>query len=102
MTESNPKDLDENLYGKIERFVKIKIMDKEYEVPEKLEMLRVFQYLEFDIDYSRLCWNGSCQRCMITFEEDGKRRQTLCCRKKSFEGMEVQKLPATIKAKASS
>jgi hypothetical protein len=92
-----PADYNERLFGPIERFVEIEICGKKYQVPDKLELLRVFQYLDYHIDYSRLCWNGSCQKCFISFDKDGKSQPALCCRKKSFPDMNVTKLPATIK-----
>lgn len=94
-----PKDYDRNLFGEIERFVKVKILDQEYTVPDRLEMLRVFQFLEFAIDYSRLCWNASCQRCYIDYIRQGKSLHALSCRTRSFEGMSVEKLPSSVRAK---
>ena len=91
------QDYDQRLFGHIEKFIKLEIEGKEYEVPDRLELLRVFQFLEYQIDYSRLCWNGSCQRCFVTYEGKGSPTQGLACRTKSFEGMCVKKLPATIK-----
>ncbi len=88
---------DRNLFGEIERFVKIKILDREYEVPEKLELLRVFQFLDFNIDYARLCWNGSCLRCHVNVDAPQKKDNALSCRLKSCDGMILTKLPATIK-----
>lgn len=90
-------EYDRNLFGEIEKFVKIKILNQEYEVPDRLELLRVFQFLDFQIDYARLCWNASCQRCFIDFDKDGKSLRALSCRTRSFEGMVISHLPPTIK-----
>lgn len=91
------KDYNKQLFGEIERFIQMKIDGKNYEVPDKLELLRVFQFLDFTIDYARLCWNGSCHRCNIGFEVNGKKGEGMSCRMKSFEGVCVTKLPPTIK-----
>lgn len=88
---------DHNLFGEIDRMVRIQIEGEEYEVPDKLEMLRVFQFLDFSIDYARLCWNASCQRCYIDYEKKGKKFRALSCRTRSFEDMKVAKLPPTIR-----
>lgn len=95
-------EYDRNLFGEIERFVKVRIAGKDYEVPDNLEMLRVFQFLDFHIDYARLCWNASCQRCYIGFKKGEKDVRSLACRVKSFEGMRVEKLPTAISDKSSS
>ncbi len=92
-------EYDKNLFGEIDRFIKIRIEDQDYEVPDRLEMLRVFQFLEFQIDYARLCWNASCQRCHIDFEKSEKLVKGLSCRVRSFEGMKVTKLPSAVKKK---
>jgi NADH dehydrogenase/NADH:ubiquinone oxidoreductase subunit G len=90
-------EYDRNLFGEIKTFVKIQIEGVEYEVPDRLEMLRVFQFLQFSIDYARLCWNASCQRCYIDVSKQGKNSKALSCRLRSSEGMSVLKLPSAIK-----
>lgn len=92
-------DYDRNLFGEVEKLVKIEIDGSSYEVPDKLEMLRVFQFLDFSIDYARLCWNASCQRCFIDYEKADKKVRALSCRTRSFEGMRIIKLPTTIRPK---
>ena len=90
-------DYNRNLFGTIDRFIKIKILNEEFEIPDKLELLRVFQFLDFTIDYARLCWNGSCKRCIVTFDQAGKKNEAMSCRLKSCEGMHITKMPAAIK-----
>lgn len=92
-------EYDRNLFGEIERFVKIEIRGKSYEVPDRLELLRVFQFLDFEIDYARLCWNGSCYRCTVHITSPQEKRDALSCRVRSCENMVVAKLPMTIKEK---
>jgi hypothetical protein len=90
-------DYDRNLFGTIERFVPLTIEATTYEVPDRLELLRVFQFLDFSIDYARLCWNGSCKRCIVSFEAETKSGEALSCRLRSSEGMNLTKLPPTIR-----
>lgn len=94
-------EYDRNLFGEIQKFIKIRILDSEYEVPDRLELLRVFQFLDFSIDYARLCWNGSCKRCVVKFEnlQNGKEGESLSCRLKSSEGLCLSRLPPTVKPK---
>lgn len=98
------ENYNRSLFGEIEKLVKIKILEKEYEVPDRLELLRVFQFLDFSIDYAKLCWNGSCHRCIVHYEGDkrttsqsSKSSEAMSCRLKCFEGMKLTKLPPTIK-----
>lgn len=92
-------EYDRNLFGEIEKFVSVEICGQTYEVPDHLELLRVFQFLEFEIDYARLCWNASCQRCFIDYDRNGKNFRALSCRTRSFEGMKILKLPPAIRDK---
>lgn len=91
------QNYDRSLFGEIEKFVKMKLLGETYEVPDRLELLRVFQFLDFEIDYARLCWNGSCHRCVVTLKNGEKIIEGLSCRLKSCEGGELTKIPPTIK-----
>jgi len=95
-------DYDRNLFGEIKKFISLRILERDYQVPDRLELLRVFQFLDFSIDYARLCWNGSCRRCIVRYSvsPSGKESEALSCRLKSSEGMCLLKLPPTIKPKA--
>lgn len=88
---------DRNLFGDIEKLVSISVLEQTYQVPDRLEMLRVFQFLDYEIDYSRLCWNASCQRCFIGYEKLNKKTKALACRTRAFEGMRVTQLPSAIR-----
>lgn len=89
-------DYNKDLFGIIDRFIDMKILDKNYQVPDRLELLRIFQFLDFNIDYARLCWNGSCKRCIVSFEQKGKIFEAMSCRLKSSEGVAVTKMPPTV------
>lgn len=91
------EEYDRQLFGEIESFCDITVEGVVYRVPEKLELLRVFQFLDFEIDYSRLCWNATCQRCFIDYLRKEKSFRALSCRTRSFEGMVIEKLPSTIR-----
>lgn len=88
---------NKDLFGEIEKLVELSVENESFEAPDKLELLRVFQFLEFEIDYARLCWNASCQRCFIEHIKGGKAIRTLACRTKCFSGMQIKKLPPTIR-----
>jgi len=89
-------DYNKELFGTIERFIDIEIAGKTYRVPDRLELLRIFQFLNFHIDYARLCWNGSCKRCIVSFDQKGKSFEAMSCRLKSSEDMAIKRLPATV------
>ena len=90
-------EYNKELFGTIERFIDIKIGEKTYQVPDRLELLRIFQFLNFQIDYARLCWNGSCKRCVVGFDQKGKSFEAMSCRLKSTDDMVIKKLPSTVK-----
>jgi hypothetical protein len=79
-----------------ERLVRIKVLGKTVEVPEKNMLLRCFQYVSPEtIPYGRFCWNQECQTCRISYRLPGKREETrevLSCKVLVAEGMEITEL----------
>ncbi len=79
-----------------DRLVRIKVMGKTCDVPEKNMLLRCFQYLSPDtIPYGRFCWNQECQYCRISFRVPGVQdepRQAISCKVMVHEGMEITEL----------
>lgn len=79
-----------------ERLVRIKVMGKTFDVPEKNMLLRCFQYLSPEtIPYGRFCWNQECQTCRVAFRVPGiqdEARQALSCKVIVHEGMEITEL----------
>ena len=89
-------DMDERtrLYGEIERLIKIRIEGEEYEVPDELELLRCYQFLNFHIAYERFCWNATCENCATKISKNGAApTRILSCQTPAYEGMEVTRLP---------
>ena len=83
------------LYGQIDKLVKITIAGEEYEVPEALELLRCYQYLDFNIAFENFCWNGDCQSCEapVSPKTGTEAQPTLCCQELAVEGMKIEALP---------
>lgn len=79
-----------------ERLVRIKVLGKTFEVPEKNMLLRCFQYMSPDtIPYGRFCWNQECQTCRVAYRLQGTQeepRQVLSCKVIVHEGMEIIEL----------
>ena len=98
MPAGDEVDPKKRMYGSAERLVKIKIEGKEYEVPESLELLRCYQYLNFHIAFERFCWNASCENCAAVVKCKGKPpERMLCCQTPAEEGMVIEQLPEGIK-----
>lgn len=79
-----------------QRLVRIKLLGKTFEVPEKNMLLRCFQFLSPEtIPYGRFCWNQECQTCRVSYRLLGSQdeaRQVLSCKVIVAEGMEVTEL----------
>lgn len=88
--------MDVSPFRPYERLVRIKVMGKTFDVPEKNMLLRCFQYLSPEtIPYGRFCWNQECQTCRVSFRVPGiqdEPRQALSCKVLVHEGMEVTEL----------
>lgn len=91
-------DQKTRLFGKIDRLVKIKIKHQTFEVPENLELLRCFQYLEFNISFENFCWNASCENCAANIQTANAKQpeRVLCCQYPSEEGLTVFELPVGV------
>lgn len=86
------------LFGDISKLVRITIEGVPYEVPEDMELLRCFQYLEFEIAFENFCWNASCENCAGEVGKSGAApERTLCCQEQAKDGMVVSKLPEGVR-----
>ncbi|MCI0353624.1 MAG: 2Fe-2S iron-sulfur cluster-binding protein [Acidobacteria bacterium] len=85
-----------NLFRPYQRLVRIRILGRAYDVPEKNMLLRCFQYLSPEtIPYGRFCWNQECQTCRVSYQVAGiqdKPRPILSCKVVVHEGMEITEL----------
>src|SRR5271154_5532953 len=89
--ESNAKKLPEP-FRPYEHLVKIKLLGKTVEVPEKNSLLRCFQFLSPEtIPYGRFCWNQDCQYCRIVAKlpDDDQVTEMLSCKFMAMAGMEI-------------
>ena len=88
------------LFRPYSRLIKIRLLDKEVEVPENNALLRCLQYLAAEpISYGRFCWNEDCQYCRVTYDlGDGtKERAALSCKVMVEEGMRVKEVSREIR-----
>ena len=87
------------LYGEIEGLVDIQIEGKKYRVPNNLELLRCFQYLNFQIAYENFCWNARCENCAAHVGPGvrRKKKRMLCCQTPASEGMVIGRLPTGVR-----
>ena len=99
-----PEDLSSQMaepFRPYEHLVKIKVLGKTVEVPEKNSVLRCFQFLSPEtIPYGRFCWNQDCQYCRIRAKlpDDDESREMLSCKFIAMAGMEITELSPELKA----
>ena len=76
-----------------DRFVRIKILGKSYEVPENNSLLRCFQYLSLDsVSRGDFCWNRDCLNCQVWIDNNGTEKALISCRAKAEDGMKIVRL----------
>ncbi len=83
-----------------ERIVRITVLGKTFDVPEKNSLLRCFQYLSPEtIPYGRFCWNQECQYCRVEcrLPDDDTSREMISCKFLVMEGMDVTRLSPELK-----
>jgi hypothetical protein len=97
--EDNAKKMSDP-FRPYEHLVKIKVLGKTVEVPEKNSVLRCFQFLSPEtIPYGRFCWNQDCQYCrvMAKLPDDDQAREMLSCKFLVMAGMEITELSPELK-----
>jgi hypothetical protein len=94
--------MSEELYRDYERLVEITILGKSFQVPEKNNCLRCFQFVSPEtIPYGRFCWNQECQLCRVSYvvrgSPDQSPRPVLACKLLVSEGIDIVELSDELK-----
>jgi NADH dehydrogenase/NADH:ubiquinone oxidoreductase subunit G len=88
------------LFRPFSNLVKIRLLDKEVEVPENNALLRGLQYLaQEDVSLGRFCWNEDCQLCRVSYDlgEGTLIRSALACKLQVQEKMRISDVSPEIK-----
>lgn len=88
-----------DVYEPWERLIRIVVLGRVLEVPEKNLFLRQLQYVSEDVGMGRYCWNAECRYCEIHYTRpgDGTELVGLACRLRGFEGMRVTRLAPEVR-----
>ena len=89
-----------SLFRPFTRLLKIKILEREVEVPENNTLLRCLQYLAPEhVSYGRFCWNEDCQYCRVSYDEGegSSTRAALSCKLEVKDGMRITDVTTEIK-----
>jgi hypothetical protein len=88
-----------DVYEPWERLVRLVILGRVFEVPEKNLLLRQLQYVSEDVGMGRYCWNAECRYCEIHYTRPGDPDEHvgLACRIRGFEGMRLTKLAPEVR-----
>jgi hypothetical protein len=102
-TDAPPEDKETDVPGPFrpyEKLVPIRILGKEFHVPEKNSLLRCFQFISPEtIPYGRFCWNQDCQyfRVECKLPDDDETREMISCKFMVMAGMEIKKVSPELK-----
>jgi hypothetical protein len=88
-----------DVYEPWERLIRIVVLGKVLEVPEKNLLLRQLQYVSEDVGMGRYCWNAECRYCEIHYTRPGGPAEHggLACRLRGFEGMRITKVAPEVR-----
>jgi hypothetical protein len=78
-----------------EKLIPVTINGTIYEVPENNTLLRILQYMNLDLAYSKYCWNGDCRNCAFRYvsRKTGNEVEALGCQMRCFPNMVIKKMP---------
>ena len=88
------------LFRPYDKLVKIRLLDREVEVPENNMVLRALQFLAIEgVAYGRFCWNEECQYCRVNYDlgPGTQNRTALSCKLMVQEGMRVTQMAQEIR-----
>jgi hypothetical protein len=88
-----------DVYEPWERLIRIVVLGKVVEVPEKNLLLRQLQYVSEEVGMGRYCWNAECRYCEVHYQRPGDPTEHvgLACRLRGFEGMRLTKLAPEVR-----
>jgi hypothetical protein len=88
-----------DVYEPWERLIRIVVLGKALDVPEKNLLLRQLQYVSEDVGMGRYCWNAECRYCEVSYKrpDDEAEHTGLACRLRGFDGMRLTKLAAEVR-----
>lgn len=87
-----------DIFEPFDKLIEIEICGEKYQVPEKNELLRCFQFLALEnISMGDFCWNGDCANCQVWIETESGEKPVLSCRTKIEENMKIAKMADEIR-----
>ena len=78
-----------------EKLITVTINGKNYDVPENNTLLRVLQFMNLDLAYSKYCWNGDCRNCAFRYisRRTGREVEALGCQMRCFPDIRITRPP---------
>ena len=91
----DPLPVDPTLLEPFDALIRVSIEGRPFDVPANNSLLRVLQYLDFDLYPCRLCWNGDCDNCRFSYLEPdtGEPHSEKGCQLVVCDGLTITKLP---------
>jgi hypothetical protein len=88
-----------DVYEPWEKLIRLVVLGKVLEVPEKNLLLRQLQYVAEEVGMGRYCWNAECRYCEVhyTMPGDAVEHVGLACRLRGFEGMRLTRLAPEVR-----
>ncbi len=87
-----------DIYEPWQKLVRLVVLDRVFQVPERNILLRQLQYVSEDVGSGRYCWNAECRYCEVHYTLPGDPREHvgLACRLRASDGMRLTRLAPEI------
>ncbi len=78
-----------------EKLIPVTINGKVYQVPENNTLLRILQFMNCEMTYSKYCWNGDCRNCAFRYisRRTGQEVEALGCQMRCFPNINITQPP---------
>ena len=88
-----------DVYEPWQKLIRLVVLGKVLEVPERNVLLRQLQYVAEDVGMGRYCWNAECRYCEVHYRIPGDpvERVGLACRLRGFDGMRLTRLAPEVR-----
>ena len=86
---------DPSFLDPFDSIIHVTVEGTDFDVPSNNTVLRLLQYLDFDLYPCRLCWNGDCNNCTFDYMDPhtAQTRSAKGCETLVCDDLQITRIP---------